>query len=1047
MNTSPSTRHFTTVVSAVVALVLLAVGGGSWLLTQHARQTAYRAAEANLRQASLIVESVVNHQFLQVDGALASLPPLLGIIIAGESDVPDPKAVNRLLRGLNFQSFAFRDIMLLNADGTVWASARPSSWSGRLPLPLAHLHPAASRGAASVLGPARNPVTGEWVVFVTRQITIPALGPMIAAAEVPLPTISGQFAAVGGTPGLRVFLERYSGELLVSQPYNEMEVGKPQPLTVGQAETGAQPFRLPETLSGVPTLAVVRTSLYADVLVVLTLDLNIALQDWVRDRGRLVVFSSAIAILICALALTLDIAHRHRVRADDDRNRARAMLHNAIEMMSDGFVMWDSEDRLITCNEQFRHMYEVSRALIVPGALFEDIIREGARRGQYPSMGEDLEAFVRETVAWRCSDGAPLERELPNGRWALITERRMQDGCIVGIRTDITNLKHAQSDLAAASRRVQEAMQEVQQQNIALRERDRALNIQNMLFDAALNNMSQGLLMTDSNQRLIILNHRFTEMFTIAPETFSIGLPACDALARIGNAGRLPGPVVNDMITRQRVLADARQAGNFLVAGADGFAVSVAQRPIADGGWLATYEDVTERYRAEEKVRHAAHHDALTGLPNRVLFHLRLTEMIGKLGYHETALALLCLDLDRFKQVNDTLGHPIGDRLLVAAGRRLLGCLKGDATVARLGGDEFAIAYIGPDARHSAEVVAERVIRELSNPYQLEGHIVTVGASIGVVIADSDQTNADTLLKNADLALYQAKSLGRGVYRVFEADMERQLLIRLTIEEDLAAALDRGEFRLFYQPLYDLGHARISGFEALLRWHHPVRGLVSPVHFIGIAEETGMIRRIGAWVIQQACEDALKLPPDVKVAVNLSPVQFEQCDIVGIIAESLDATSLSPNRLELEITESTLLESNAATLGALFQLRDMGLRIALDDFGTGYSSLTYLRRFPFDKIKIDRLFVCEMASREDCAAIVMSVVTLANRLGIITTAEGVETLEQLSAVRDAGCTEAQGYLISRPMPLQDALRFFDQPDPLADHIPQPPLAVLRNHAA
>jgi EAL domain-containing protein (putative c-di-GMP-specific phosphodiesterase class I) len=239
----------------------------------------------------------------------------------------------------------------------------------------------------------------------------------------------------------------------------------------------------------------------------------------------------------------------------------------------------------------------------------------------------------------------------------------------------------------------------------------------------------------------------------------------------------------------------------------------------------------------------------------------------------------------------------------------------------------------------------------------------------------------------------------------------------------------------------DLNCNQISGFEALLRWHHPVRGLVSPAYFVRVAEETGMIRRIGAWVIQQACEDALRLPPDVKVAVNLSPVQFQQCDIVGIIAEALASAGLPPHRLELEITESTLLESNAATLNALFELRSMGLRVALDDFGTGYSSLSYLRRFPFDKIKIDRSFVCEMASREDCAAIVMSIVTLANRLGITTTAEGVETLDHLRVVRDAGCTEAQGYLFSQPMPLQDVLVFFDAPDPLAQIIPQPSMRI------
>jgi diguanylate cyclase (GGDEF)-like protein/PAS domain S-box-containing protein len=537
---------------------------------------------------------------------------------------------------------------------------------------------------------------------------------------------------------------------------------------------------------------------------VLTLDLDVALTGWAHDRDRLSIFTGSIAVLICALALTLDIAHRRQGRADAERNRAWAMLDSAIESMSDGFVMWDSEDRLITCNEQFKCMYERSRAFIIPGARFEDIIREGARRGQYPSIGDDLEAFVRETIAWHRDNSGPLERELPDGRWALITERRMPDGCIVGIRTDITNLKHTQADLAAANHRVQEAMQEVQQQNIALREQDRALNIQNVLFDAALNNMSQGLVMTDSNQRLIIFNHRLVELFGLGPETLSIGLPVQQALAQISIAGRLPEQVVADMVIRQRVLAEARQSGNFLVTGRDGFAVSVSQRPIADGGWLATYEDVTERYRAEEKVRYAAHHDALTGLPNRVLFHTRLAEMIGKLGYHETGLALLCLDLDRFKQVNDTLGHPIGDRLLMAAGRRLLECLKSDAIVARLGGDEFAIAFVAPDARRSAEIVAERIIAELSNPYSLEGHMVSVGASIGVVIADSDQMNADTLLKNADMALYQVKSQGRGAHCVFEADMERQLLARLAIEEDLAGALDRGELELFYQPLYDL---------------------------------------------------------------------------------------------------------------------------------------------------------------------------------------------------------------------------------------------------
>ncbi|MBS0643967.1 MAG: EAL domain-containing protein [Acetobacteraceae bacterium] len=1013
------------------------LAAGTWFLSAHNRETALKAAEANLRQASLIVESVVNHQFLQVDGALASLPPLIGGVLNGQEPV-EQRTVNHLLRGFNFQAFAFRDIILLRPDGTIWASARPNSWNRRFPLPLEANDPAVLRGAALVLGPVRNPVTGDWVVFVTRRITVPTLGSMIAAAEVPLPLFSSQFAAVANTPGLSVFLERYSGELLVSQPYNELQVGKPQRLTVKPNQINGQPFDVPRTVLEAPTLAIARSSLYADVLIVLALDLDTALSDWARDRNRLIIFTGSLALMICAFGLTLDIAHRQRGRADAERNRALVMLDSAISTMSDGFVMWDRDDRLITCNEQYKRIYELSRDLMVPGARFEDIMREGARRGQYPSMGADLEAFVQETVAWHLNNNGPLERELPDQRWALVTERRMPDGRIVGIRTDITSLKQALSDLADANQRVQFAMNEVQQQNIALRERDRALNIQNVLFDAALNNMSQGLLMTDSNQRLIIANRRFLDLFGIEPETFSIGNPIREAFAAISAAGGLPAGTVDDMLIRQSVLANARQSGTFLVIGAGGFAVSVSQRPMADGGWLATYEDVTERHRAQEKIWYAAHHDALTGLPNRVLFHTRLTEMIGRLRYHETTLALLCLDLDRFKQVNDTLGHQIGDLLLVAAGRRLVGCVTGDAIVARLGGDEFAIAFVALDAARAAEIVAERIIAELSAPYGLEGHSITVGASIGIVISDSNRTDADILLKNSDLALYQAKARGRGTYCIFEADMEQQLLTRLAVEEDLASALDRNELELFYQPLYDLRCRRISGYEALLRWHHPVRGLVSPAYFIRVAEETGMIRRIGAWVIRQACEDARKLPSDVKIAVNLSPVQFQQSDIVGIIADALTSSGLEASRLELEITESTLLESNQATLNALFQLRSMGLRVALDDFGTGYSSLSYLRRFPFDKIKVDRSFVCEMETREDCAAIVMSIVTLADRLNITTTAEGVETLDQLRLVRDAGCTEAQGYLFSRPLPLRDILATVHDADPLREAmLPEP----------
>jgi diguanylate cyclase (GGDEF)-like protein len=441
---------------------------------------------------------------------------------------------------------------------------------------------------------------------------------------------------------------------------------------------------------------------------------------------------------------------------------------------------------------------------------------------------------------------------------------------------------------------------------------------------------------------------------------------------------------------------------------------------------------VSEQRRAEEHIRFAAHHDALTKLPNRVLFRIRLDEMISSLAHRDTGLALLYLDLDRFKHINDTLGHPIGDALLEAAGRRLLSCIRGADIVARLGGDEFAIALESSELPAAAQELGQRIINTLGMPYNLAGHTVIVGASIGIALADDGSMNADTLLKNADMALYQAKAKGRGVCSLFEADMERQLLTRLAIEEDLRDALDRQEFELLYQPLWDLGSNRIAGFEALIRWNHPVRGTVSPVHFIQITEETGLIHAIGAWALNRACVDAMKMPEDVKVAVNLSAAQFDTGDIVDIVADALDSSGLPANRLELEITETTLLKNNESTLALLFRLHALGVRIALDDFGTGYSSLSYLRTFPFGKIKIDQSFVREMATRADCAAIVSSIVSLANKLNITTTAEGIETIDQLDLIRATGCTEAQGYLFSVPRPLLEVLDYFMESSPTVE---------------
>ena len=429
------------------------------------------------------------------------------------------------------------------------------------------------------------------------------------------------------------------------------------------------------------------------------------------------------------------------------------------------------------------------------------------------------------------------------------------------------------------------------------------------------------------------------------------------------------------------------------------------------------------------RIAFLAHHDALTGLPNRRLFHDRLEQALAQAG-RGVDLAVLCLDLDRFKAVNDTLGHPVGDKLLQEVAQRLAACVREGDTLARLSGDEFAILQIGLTRPEDAALLAHRTIRVLGEPYEVASHRVVIGTSIGISVTPRDGASVDALLKNADTALYRAKAEGRGVFRFFEQAMDAELQARRVLELDIRRAIEEAQFELYYQPLISLPTHEISGFEALLRWHHPERGLVSPAEFIPIAEDTGLIDTIGAWVLRQACSEATGWPEHVKIAVNLSPAQFRSDELVGIVNQALIASGLEPSRLELEITESVLLQQDDPNLMTLHRLRQMGVRISMDDFGTGYSSLSYLRSFPFDKIKIDRSFVKGLSNDGGSVAIVRAVTGLSRSLGITTTAEGVETDEQLHCLAREGCHEVQGYLFSKPVPADRVPMLLDTVEPV-----------------
>ncbi|WP_315831776.1 putative bifunctional diguanylate cyclase/phosphodiesterase [Bradyrhizobium prioriisuperbiae] len=434
--------------------------------------------------------------------------------------------------------------------------------------------------------------------------------------------------------------------------------------------------------------------------------------------------------------------------------------------------------------------------------------------------------------------------------------------------------------------------------------------------------------------------------------------------------------------------------------------------------FLVSIIDVTERRKAEAKISYMAHHDALTDLPNRVTFQQRLQQTVEQCGRTERRAAVLCIDLDMFKAINDSFGHPVGDRLLQQVAQRLGADLGPSDLAARLGGDEFAVILDPISGPTEVGDRAARLIASLSAPYDVDGRELTIGASVGIAIAPLDGDTSEVLLRNADMALYRAKAGGGGAHHFFEMEMDRQAQLRRALEADLRQALNNGELELHYQPLVNLAADRITSFEALLRWHHPVRGMVSPAEFIPVAEDIGLIVPIGEWVLRTACVDAATWPSDIKVAVNLSPVQFKSRNLVPAVMAALAHSQLSAERLELEITESVLLAETDANLQTLHQMRGLGVRISMDDFGTGYSSLSYLRSFPFDKIKIDRSFIRDLPDRADCIAIVRAISGLAQSLSIATTAEGVETREQLERLRAEGCTEVQGFLFSPARPAE-----------------------------
>jgi len=579
---------------------------------------------------------------------------------------------------------------------------------------------------------------------------------------------------------------------------------------------------------------------------------------------------------------------------------------------------------------------------------------------------------------------------------------------------ELASLVADQLDLRLANRRLARELAERERTENHLRLMSRTLQLTNLRLDAALNNFLHGLCMFDGDRKVVVSNARFAEIYSLRPDEIACGIP----LSAIQSACEKRATFVESWSERR--LARCSRVISEVSLLQDGRAILVRCQPVAGGGWMTVHEDITERHRSEQQIAHMARHDLLTGLLNRAAFHERMDEACARLRRWGETFSVIMLDLDRFKLVNDSLGHPAGDALLCAVVSRLKACIRETDVLARLGGDEFAVLQTRTkDSYKEAVAFADRIVNCLIDPIEIDGHQLVISTSAGIALAPQHGTDSDELIKNADLALYRAKAAGRNGHVTFETAMKDRANARQQLEGELRQAILNREFDLYYQPQVEARSGRVMGAEALLRWRHPRRGFVPPSEFIPVAEETGLIEKLGEWVLNVAAAEAIRWPASIKLAINLSPVQLSRGKLSDTVTQALRLSGLPPERLEVEITENVLLEDEVNNLAVIRQLRALGVSVALDDFGTGYSSLSYLTRFPFDRIKIDRFFSMNLIDRGDCAAIVSSVVTLARGLGISTVAEGVETVRQFELLREAGIDYFQGYLFGHPVPASE----------------------------
>jgi len=915
---------------------------------------------------------------------------------------------NRMLRGKISAVSYLGDIAIYDSDGELIA------WSRAQPLPKINVSSRAyfqsfktnAMSEPVLLESVRSFLIGKWTTVIARRLSLPDgtfVGVMVRRIDPD--SYQRYFASVALAEGAAITLFDREGVMLARYPHVESMIGtnyKNAPLMQKVLTRGGQhTLRVKSQIDGTDKLGSAISLTHFPLVIVATNTTSAALADWRQQTGFMVTTATLSATVI-ALILFLIIRQIKRQNSDARQRleAERLRLDTAINNMSQGLILYDADGYIVTCNRRYADMFGLSHDVIKPGCHIHEAMYHRKERNAFSGDVEEFCADVMRGVA----EGkiATKLHQLPNGRAFQVINTPLVQGGWVATIEEITERRNLEQ------------------------ERDRNYTFLREIID----HIPSQITVKDAHTRRYLLVNRIAEdIFGEAGKTI-VGKMAADIL---------PGPDA-DTVTRDddAVLQSPDrllQKEQSWKTPTDGQRHTISKRiGICDKAGEPRYiinviEDVTEQRNAAEKIAHMAHYDALTDLPNRALFREQIERELDKAAGGEQ-FALLYIDVDEFKGINDSLGHHVGDELLKAIAGRIRACLKPGDLIARLGGDEFAVIQTGIESSSDVLAFVTRIHEAIRQPYHCLGHQLSTDASIGIALAPQDGADLDQLIKNADLAMYGAKAEGRRTYRFFVPEMDASARARLSLEQDLRQALVNGGFEIHYQPLVNLRSGEVSGCEALLRWRHPQRGMVSPAEFIPIAEDTGLINELGDWVLRTACNEAATWPAHVRLAVNVSPVQLK-CDTLALrIAGALAASGLEPHRLELEITEAVLIRDDEAALSILHQLRSIGVRIALDDFGTGYSSLSYLKRFPFDKIKIDRCFVADIAETSGAPVIVQAVVNIASASNMTTVAEGVETEAQREMLRTLGCTEMQGYLFSKPRPAAEVRGLFGPGDAL-----------------